>query len=160
GGTSLSKGWNVTQRFSEDIDIRFDPPKSLNLKSDKPAHVKARLNFYDGLAEKIKIPGITAVRERAYDDEKALNGGIGLKYKPHFSLGEVKPEVLLEVGFDKTAPNEPRDFTSWALESVLKAGLDVIDNRAPGVKCFNPEYTFVDKIQTICRRFRQHRDRN
>lgn len=26
--------------------------------------------------------------------------------------------------------------------------------------CFNPEYTFVDKLQTICRRFRQHRDRN
>lgn len=28
---------------------------------------------------------------------------------------KLKPEVLLEVGFDKTAPNEPRDFGSWAL---------------------------------------------
>ena len=25
------------------------------------------------------------------------------------------------------------------------------------MKCFNPEYTFVDKLQTICKRFRQHR---
>src|ERR1035437_583501 len=25
GGTSLSKGWNLIQRFSEDIDIFFDP---------------------------------------------------------------------------------------------------------------------------------------
>jgi predicted nucleotidyltransferase component of viral defense system len=25
GGTSLSKGWNLIQRFSEDIDIFLDP---------------------------------------------------------------------------------------------------------------------------------------
>ena len=25
GGTSLAKGWNVIQRFSEDIDIFLDP---------------------------------------------------------------------------------------------------------------------------------------
>ena len=35
GGTSLSKGWNLIQRFSEDIDIfldptTFDPPLSKN----------------------------------------------------------------------------------------------------------------------------------
>ncbi len=35
-----------------------------------------------------------------------------------------------------------------------------MDNRAMAVKCFNPEYTFVDKLQTICKRFRQHQDRN
>jgi hypothetical protein len=27
GGTSLSKGWNLFQRFSEDIDIFLDPPR-------------------------------------------------------------------------------------------------------------------------------------
>jgi predicted nucleotidyltransferase component of viral defense system len=31
GGTSLSKGWNCINRFSEDIDIRFEPPSELNL---------------------------------------------------------------------------------------------------------------------------------
>jgi predicted nucleotidyltransferase component of viral defense system len=25
GGTSLSKGWNIIQRFSEDIDVFLDP---------------------------------------------------------------------------------------------------------------------------------------
>ena len=25
GGTSFSKGWNLIQRFSEDVDIFFDP---------------------------------------------------------------------------------------------------------------------------------------
>lgn len=28
GGTSLSKGWNLIQRFSEDIDLFLDPSRS------------------------------------------------------------------------------------------------------------------------------------
>lgn len=161
GGTSLSKGWNIIQRFSEDIDIRFNPPINLNVKGEKSAHIAARFGFYDDLAAKIVIPGIKTERNRAFDDEKAQNGGISLKYDPYFDpLPGLKPEVLLEAGFAKTAPNEPRDFSSWALDKALAAGLRVTDNRAPAVKCFNPEYTFVDKLQTICRRFRQHRDRN
>ncbi len=161
GGTSLSKGWRCIDRFSEDIDIRFEPPEGLNLKGEKPAHIVARCEFYDGLAKEFEIPGIAVERNRAYDDEKARNGGISLKFDSYFkALPELKPEVLLEIGFARTAPNEPRDFTSWALERALQANVDVIDNRATAVKCFNPEYTFVDKLQTICKRFRQHRDRN
>ena len=161
GGTSLSKGWGVVDRFSEDIDIRFDAPAALNPKGDKPVHIAARFAFYDDLAARITMNGIVAERNRGYDDPKAQNGGISLKYRSHFpSTSKLNPEVLLEVGFDKTAPNEPRDFGSWALERAQERKVDVIDNRAFVVKCFNPEYTFVDKLQTICRRFRQHRDRN
>lgn len=161
GGTSLSKGWGIIDRFSEDIDVRFDAPSTLNIKSDKPGHVKARLVFFDNLAAKIKIPGIKVVRNTQYDDEKAQNGGIGLRYESRFEpLPGIKPEVLFEAGFDRTAQNEPRDFSSWVFDRAIKAGLDVMDNHARGVRCYNPEYTFVDKLQTICRRFRQRRDRN
>jgi len=160
GGTSLSKGWGVIDRFSEDIDVRFEPPEKLNTKGEKPAQVKARLAYFDDLAAKIRISGITTGRNRAFDDERGQNGGIGLKYKSHFTpLPGLKPEVLLEVGFARTTPNEPRDFSSWVFDKALASGLKVADNRAWAVKCFNPEYTFVDKLQTICRRFRQHRDR-
>ncbi|MBI5247779.1 MAG: nucleotidyl transferase AbiEii/AbiGii toxin family protein [Elusimicrobia bacterium] len=161
GGTSLSKGWDIIQRFSEDIDIRFNPPEGLNIKGEKPPHIAARFGFYDDLTAKISIPGIKAERNKTFDDEKAQNGGISLKYDSCFDLlPGLKPEVLLEAGFARTAPNEPRDFSSWVLDKALAAGLSVVDNRAPAVKCFNPEYTFVDKLQTICRRFRHHRDRN
>ena len=68
-------------RFSEDIDIQFAPPKGLNVKEEKAAHIEARLKFYDDLASKISIPGITVERNRAYDDTKAQNGGISLRYK-------------------------------------------------------------------------------
>lgn len=160
GGTSLSRGWGVIDRFSEDIDIRFDPPQGLNLKNDAEKHVKARRAFYDELAGKIAIPGIAVERNTKFDDEKAQNGGISLKYKTHFEpLPGLKTEVLLEVGFARTAPNEARDFSSWVLDQALAAGLDVSDNRARGVSCFNPEYTFVDKLQTVSRRYRQHKSR-
>lgn len=161
GGTSLSKGWRMIERFSEDIDIRFDAPVTLNLKSDKPAHIKARLGFFDDLTARIKMPGITAFRQTRYDDERAQNGGIALKYETRFDpLPGIKTEVLLEAGFDRTAPNEPCDFSSWVLDRLLKAKIDVFDNRAPGVRCYNPEYTFTDKLQAICRRYRQFRERN
>lgn len=163
GGTSLSKGWNCIDRFSEDIDIRFEPPPDLNIGSNKKTHIDARLNFYDQLAGKIKIPGIEVTRNREFDDPEgeARNGGISLNYSSHFSpIVGLKTEVLLEVGFSQTAPNEPRDFTSWALAKALEANMEVADNRAPRIKCFNPEYTFVDKLQTICKRFRLHLERD
>lgn len=160
GGTSLSKGWRCIERFSEDIDIRFDSPTELNVKGDKDSHIRARFEFFDNLAAEMGFPGIVVERVRDQDDKKAQNGGIGLKYKSHFeSIAGLRQEVLLEVGFARTVPNEPRDFTSWALERALEAKVAIFDNRAPTVKCFNPEYTFVDKLQTICRRFRQWRDR-
>jgi len=54
GGTSLSKGFKIIDRFSEDIDIHIDPPADRNVKTGrnpgKPAHVKSRKDFYDWLA--------------------------------------------------------------------------------------------------------------
>ena len=160
GGTSLSRGWQCIDRFSEDIDLRFEAPSGLNVSGDSPAHVAARLTYFDGLAAAIRIPGVVVERNPAYDDGKARNGGISLRYDARFApLPELHPEVLLEAGFTQTAPNELRDFTSWAWERAAAARLDILDNRAPGVPCFNPEYTFVDKLQTICRRYRQYTER-
>jgi hypothetical protein len=45
GGTSLSKGFKIIDRFSEDIDIHIDPPADQNVKTgrnqDKPAEARA-----------------------------------------------------------------------------------------------------------------------
>ena len=77
GGTSLSKGYGLISRFSEDIDIRIeppaDPPGMIGRNHDKAAHVKSRKDFYDRLAQTVVIDGITSV-ERTYDEkvDKAL----------------------------------------------------------------------------------------
>jgi predicted nucleotidyltransferase component of viral defense system len=49
GGTSLSKGYRIINRFSEDIDIRIESPEAMRVKTghnhDKPAHRENRKDF-------------------------------------------------------------------------------------------------------------------
>src|SRR5260370_16732234 len=55
GGTSLSKGFQIINRFSEDIDIPIDPPKDLNVRTGrnqrKPPPFRTRKPFYYCLAK-------------------------------------------------------------------------------------------------------------
>lgn len=167
GGTSLSKGYGIIHRFSEDIDIRINPAccDSLDVKTgknhDKPAHIQSRKDFYDWLAENIKIPGITEVsRDPAFDEEKKYrSGGIRLSYKSHLdSVAGVKQGILLELGFDDTTPNEPLTISSWAYDKATTVNLDLEDNRAADIRCYHPGYTFVEKLQAISTKFRKQQE--
>jgi hypothetical protein len=40
---------------------------------------------------------------------------------------------------------------------LKKIKADIIDNRAKGVLCYDPGYTFVEKLQTVSTKFRQQR---
>lgn len=161
GGTSLSKGYGVIERFSEDIDIRIEPPKSMDVKTDanqdKPAHCKSREDFYDWLAGTIKIDGIATVdRDKAFDDEKFRSGGIRLHYdNKTTAIPDLKDGILLEVGFDVVTPNHPLLISSWAYDYAVGKKVDVIDNRAKDVFCYHSGFTFVEKLQTISTKFRQ-----
>lgn len=164
GGTSLSKGHAIIERFSEDIDIRFEPPADHALKTgknhDKPAHIAARKDYFDWLAGNIQIPGLIGVtRATDFDDTSYRNGGIVLNYPSVTQpLPGVKDGILLEVGFDLTAPNAPRTISSWAMDAALKAGLAVIDNRAVDVPCYALGYTLVEKLQTVSTKFRKQQE--
>ena len=160
GGTSLSKGFGIIHRFSEDIDIRIEPPAALDVKAgrnqDKAAHVESRRAFYDWLTQEIRIPGIVAVeRDTDFDDEKLRSAGIRLVYPTTLgSLQGVKSGVLLEVGFDDTAPNRPVTISSWAYDTAVARGVLVGDNRAVDVLCYEPSHTFVEKLQTLSTKYR------
>ncbi len=161
GGTSLSKGFKIIDRFSEDIDIHIEPPASRNVKTgrnqDKLAHVKSRKDFYDWLAEtKIKIDGIDTVeRDTAFDSEKLFSGGIRLHYRSFTTpIDDLKDGILLEAGFDVVAPNTAKDISSWMYDHAADK-VEIIDNRAEGIACYDPGYTFVEKLQTISTKYRQ-----
>ena len=162
GGTSLSKGFQIINRFSEDIDIRIEPPKDRNVKTgrnhDKPAHVKSRKDFYDWLAKTICINGIDKVeRDNAFDNKTLMSAGIRLFYKTHTkALDGLKPGVLLELGFDEVSPNSKKDISSWLYDYAADK-VPIIDNRAEAVACYDPGYTFVEKLQTVSTKFRQQR---
>ncbi len=161
GGTSLSKGFGVIHRFSEDIDLRIEPPADMDVKTgrnqDKPAHIASRKAYYDELAKRIRIPGIDSVeRDTFFDDDKMRSAGIRLSYTSRVAtLAGVKDGILLELGFDDTAPNRPVTISSWALDFVMDRGVPVFDNRAMDVPCYAPTHTFVEKLQTISTKYRR-----
>ena len=74
---------------------------------------------------------------------------------------ELKPGILLELGFDQVTPNISCNITSWAYEKAKTIIPEITDNRAMSVPCYCPEYTFVEKLQTILhgRSYRRHIDR-
>lgn len=165
GGTSLSKGLGIIDRFSEDIDIRIEPPEGMtvatNPKQQKSAHVESRKAFYDWLAGEIKVDGLGGVeRDTEFDDTVYYrSGGIRLRYGNHAgSLAGLKDGILLEVGFDDVSPNAPHTISSWAYDHAINSGVAVIDNRAINVACYHPGYTFVEKLQTISTKYRKQQE--
>jgi hypothetical protein len=163
GGTSLSKGFQVIDRFSEDIDILIEPPADREVKTGrnqtKAAHAKSREDFYDWLAATIRIDGIEdAKRDKAFDNKDFFSGGIRLFYKSVAEpIAGLKDGVLLEAGFDDVTPNSAKDISSWAYDHATRT-VDISDNRAKNVACYDPRYTFVEKLQTVSTKFRRQQE--
>jgi hypothetical protein len=161
GGTSLSKGYGLIHRFSEDIDIHIRTNFGLPIegKEDKSQVKTARKEFYDVFAKSLSINGINEiVRDHEFDDkEKFRSGGIRLYYESYTpTLEGLKDGILLEAGFDTVTPNSPIDISSWIWEHLIsiEAHINYINNTATGVQCYHPGYTLVEKLQTIVRKYR------
>lgn len=81
GGTSLSKGFDIINRFSEDIDIQIHPAPSLEVKSgknhDKKKHIDSRRAFFDNLADILAIQNIVFHRDHEFDAMAVLDARLG-----------------------------------------------------------------------------------
>jgi hypothetical protein len=164
GGTSLSKGYGVIDRFSEDIDLRIEPDAERGVATrpnqTKAAHVQSRRDFYDWLTETIVIDGIVSVtRDVSFDDTRYYRGGgIRLAYAPiGGGIEGLKDGILLEVGFDTVTPNEAVTISSWAYDYAADR-VQIADNRAKEVACYHPGYTLVEKLQAISTKYRNQQD--
>ena len=98
--------------FTIDVDVKT------GRNQDKPAHIDSRRAYYDKLSKHIRITGIDSVeRDTFFDDEKMRSAGIRLIYSPRAATVKgLKDGILLELGFDDTAPNRPVTISSWALD--------------------------------------------
>lgn len=133
-----------------------------NPNNCKENNAKKRKDFYDSLAEQIKIPGIISIkRDIAFDDTKCYrSGGIRLHYKNTVNkVVSIKEGILLEAGFDDVTPNSSLTISSWAFDKAQEAKVDILDNRAQEIICYHPGYTLVEKLQTIATKFRNEQDK-
>ena len=148
GGTSLSKGWNLIQRFSEDIDLfldplAFDPPLGKNAIDRELRKLRDAVGRHPALSY---VPG-----------ESQTIGGFGrsdrFAYKQQFGgPGEVANRVLVEAG--TASGREPT--TEVALRSLLsqflsETGVTLGAEDEPGfpMRLLHFRRTFVEKMFAI-----------
>lgn len=106
GGTSLSKGFKIIDRISEDIDLlikdkQFESRSSQENKTEK-AIIK-RKNFFENIKVNLNVPGSLG-KELNYYDDSYINAEIPIIYPTHFPEPGIKEHILLEVGFDGVEP--------------------------------------------------------
>ena len=148
GGTSLSKGWNLIQRFSEDIDIFLDPRASEPVLG-KRAIDRELKHLRDAIDTH---PALTFVSE-----ESRTIGGFGrsdrFSYGQRFGgPGEVASQVLVEAGTasgrEPTANIELRSYLGTFLnEKGLSLGAE--DEDGFSMRLLHFRRTFVEKLFAI-----------
>ncbi|MSP98543.1 MAG: nucleotidyl transferase AbiEii/AbiGii toxin family protein [Betaproteobacteria bacterium] len=160
GGTSLSKGYDVIRRFSEDVDLTYDiraiagdliGKSSSALPSSKSQakrwtdEIRGRLA---ALASGQIAPQIAeSLRSHGLPAKVSVNGDkILLAYAALATgSGYVKPTVILEFGARATGePSEPRDIVCDAA-----AHLPAVTFPAARPRVMRPERTFWEKATAI-----------
>ncbi len=164
GGTSLSKGFDLIERFSEDIDVRMDagdtglPEPTESWKNTKTKGVEQRNTWFDAIAATLDVPGCDVERDPEGSDPKARGASLRVLYPALHGEklpGAMRQFVLLEVGRARVTPYVEVDLSSWVhdhLEGIERLG-EYTDNRPKGVWCIHPWVTCLEKIDAIAVRF-------
>ena len=166
GGTSLSKGFDLIERLSEDIDVRVDAgrtglePPRLSWKNTKASGVDDRTRWFDSLAQGLRIPSCTVRRDPEGSGPRVQEASFQVLYPQLHAAGlpgAMRPFVLLEVGEARVTPYVEVDLSSWVHDFLAGAGQlsDYADNRPRGVRCIHPWVTCLEEIDAIATRFRK-----
>ncbi|WP_375755292.1 nucleotidyl transferase AbiEii/AbiGii toxin family protein [Corallococcus exercitus] len=167
GGTSLSKGFSLIQRFSEDLDLKLesgtvDLPQVTDWSRTGAGATKARRAYFETLAECIQVPGARTELDVDGADRYWRSANIRIVYPAQHlggMVGILRPFVLLEVGHARVTPFVRRDMTSFVhdeLESQQQLA-DFKDNRPRTVRCVHPMVTLLEKVDAIQRRLQKER---
>ncbi len=164
GGTSLSKGFGLITRFSEDLDLKIDRGQHEDLPaigswtSKNKGPIAARRAFYEALAAKLAVPGARVELVDGSLGKEARTAEYEVLYPGEF-LEQLAPPmrrfVLLEVGDARVVPFVARPIASWVHEALEKQGVlaEFVDNRPTAVRCVHPLVTLLDKLDAISGRF-------
>jgi hypothetical protein len=145
GGTSLTKGWGIGHRFSEDIDI-------LVIDRPDPDSVKGREKILKAIcATAAEACGTTAERLLSGRGEHRT---VTVDYDAHFAGdGSLLDHIRLELGYSGgPAPTGVRTLTPLVTDALAAEGVDVFahpDLRPFDVTCLHPGRTLIEKIMIV-----------
>ena len=150
GGTSLSKGYGLIQRFSEDLDFKVLLPEA---GITRPA----RRNYRRAIVEAIRADDDWTLRD---DDVMVRNESrffcCQVGYPTTFAVAPaLRPRLKLEVSFRSPAlAPEDRSLRSF----VAEARDDLPE--VPETRCVTPAETAADKISALTWRVLDQQTRN
>lgn len=167
GGTSLSKGFGLIQRFSEDIDARLGagstglPEPTLSLGNKRRGH-PAREAWFEAVTRRLStsVPDC-AVGRVPLNDELVRGAELRVAY-PGRHLGGLPAsmvrDVKLEIGWARVEPGVRVDISSWVHDHLAAEGLlgGLADNRPEAVHCLHPLVTCIEKLDAIRKKFARH----
>jgi hypothetical protein len=171
GGTSLSKGWDLISRFSEDIDIALDPQAFGIFHIENPdkkfiGTLKRAGCAFTSTALKIElekelknfglIPGTVVISfaEIPANVPDTDPQTLYVKYKSIYPPNEyLKDEVKIEVSVRSLlTPSEPRTMRSILYTFNPKPIYAEVDFR---IETVNPRKTFLEKIFLLHEEFQR-----
>ncbi|MCK4920472.1 MAG: nucleotidyl transferase AbiEii/AbiGii toxin family protein [Bacteroidales bacterium] len=169
GGTSLSKAWDVIERFSEDIDMSVDRTffgfegelgKSQRTKLRKTANKYLTEVLFPELKEAFKKAGLKDVKIeleeiKSSDQDPVI---ISVYYLTLIeSPGYIQPRVQIEIGCRSLRePFENRSILSLIDSSYPKANFKQESIQIPTVL---PERTFLEKIFLLHEEFQRPKEK-
>lgn len=164
GGTSLSKGFGLIQRFSEDLDLMVQHgtvaglPAVTNWTSTNKGPVAARRAFYDALPSAFAIPAVRLEVDSSRQDKQARGVDLIGRY-PGVLLDQLAPTmspfVRFEIGRARVVPFVELPLTSFVHDVLERQGQlsSYTDNRPRSVRCAHPLVTLLEKLDALSRRY-------
>jgi hypothetical protein len=163
GGTSLSKGFSLIERFSEDLDLKVERgtvdalPDVSNWRSEGSGATSERQAYFEKLPSLLVVPGAQVSLDRDAIDRSWRGANLRVTYPGRHlaDLGVMAPFVRLEVGSARVTPFVQRDMTSFVHDELSRLDQlgDFDDNRPRAVRCVHPLVTLLEKLDAIHRRF-------
>ncbi|MEE9318935.1 MAG: nucleotidyl transferase AbiEii/AbiGii toxin family protein [Granulosicoccus sp.] len=162
GGTSLSKGFGLIQRFSEDLDLMILPgtvtglPNVTSWTSTNKGPVSQRLAFYEALINALIVPAVRVQQDNSRIDSR----GRGADYLGHYPgirqqqlAPAMSPFVRLEVGHARVVPHVDMPLKSFVHDHLNNMNMmsDYKDNRPLSVRCVHPLVTLFEKLDAMAR---------
>lgn len=163
GGTSLSKGFGLIERFSEDLDLKLEHaslPVVTNWKSEGTTATAARRKYFEALARLLQVRG-ASTRPGETNDDTFRSANLHVDYVGTHQQtlpAAMRHFVLLEVGNARVTPFVERDMSSFVHDQLANTGqLEAyVDNRPRAVRCVHPLVTLLEKLDALMRRLPRH----
>ncbi|MBX4962674.1 nucleotidyl transferase AbiEii/AbiGii toxin family protein [Rhizobium binae] len=167
GGTSLSKGFGLISRFSEDIDVTVfrddigEPATIEELEELSGKKRKARLEaikdackaYINGplrdeltviLADRLKTAGIEAAKARIEPDDTDPDGQTLLIWYPAATPRSDYVRAAIKIESGAKSALDPNSEVQ--IKPYVDDDLPALDLTVPGVRTVDPERTFWDKV--------------